>query len=204
MKRIILVGLIFFLFGCSSGPMYIAQTETESVKRVYNDPALQALYNQNAAHLQQIYLRLQQAKIGVYPDGIGITNLTDQNNQKLHYVMVNIRPRDVKFDVNTTKPEGRFSHVLQTAFSKYLKYIKTSDLERDDIEGLAFGIYWPVLDYSQCDTYGGFIEYIHIYLRKADAQDVIEGRRSFTDSLEDAEIITSLNLQPAKSVRPVF
>jgi hypothetical protein len=91
-----------------------------------------------------------------------------------------------------------------TAFPKYLKFMKSSDLDRDDIEGLEFGIYWPVRDYSQCNTYGGFIEYIHIYFKKDEAQDVIDGRRDYADSLQDAEIITSLGLQPAKSVRPVF
>lgn len=205
MKIVIAVSLAFFLFGCSTpGPVYMARTESESIKSAYEDPHVRSLHQKNADLVRDIYWRFIQSNVGIYRGGIGITTLTDQNNEKLHYVMVNIRPSDVYFDENTTKPEGRFSNVLMTAFPKYLKFMKSSDLDRDDIEGLAFGIYWPVRDYSQCNTYGGFIEYIHIYFKKNDAQDVIEGRREFADSLEDAEIITSLGLQPAKSVRPVF
>lgn len=207
MKLIAAVSLVFFLFGCAggTGAVYVAKTESESIKSTYEDPRVQSLHHKNTDLVRDIYLRFIQSNVGIYRGGIGITTLTDQNNNKLHYIMVNIRPSDVYFDENTTKSEGRFSHVLMTAFPKYLKFMKSSDLDRDDIEGLAFGIYWPVRDYSQCNTYGGFIEYIHIYFRKNDAQDVIEGRRPYADSLtEDVEIITSLDLKPAKSVRPVF
>ncbi|MDD5243893.1 MAG: hypothetical protein PHU49_07735 [Syntrophorhabdaceae bacterium] len=205
MKFTVVVSLAFFLFGCAgTGAVYVAKTESESIKSTYEDPRVQSLHQKNADLIRDIYQRFTRSNVGVYQEGIGITILTDQNNNKLHYIMVNIRPSDVYFDENTTKPEGRFSHVLTTAFPKYLKFIKSSDLDRDDIEGLEFGIYWPVRDYSQCNTYGGFIEYIHIYFKKDEAQDVIDGRRDYMDSLEDAEIITSLGLQPAKSVRPVF
>lgn len=205
MKIFVAVSIVFFLFGCAgTGPVYMAKTESESIKSTYEDPRVQSLHQKNTDVVRDIYRRFVQSNVGIYQGGIGITTLTDQNNNKLHYIMVNIRPSDVYFDENTTKPEGRFSHVLMTAFPKYLKFMKSSDLDRDDIEGLEFGIYWPVRDYSQCQQYGGFVEYIHLYFTKNDAQDIIEGRRPYADSLEDAEIITSLGLQPAKSVRPVF
>jgi hypothetical protein len=206
MKFIVAVSLAFFLFGCAggTGTVYVAKTESESIKSAYEDPHVQSLQQKNTDLVRDIYRRFVQSNVGIYQGGIGITTLTDQHNEKLHYIMVNIRPSDVYFDENTTKPEGRFSHVLMTAFPKYLKFMKSSDLDRADVEGLEFGIYWPVRDYSQCNTYGGFIEYIHIYFKKDDAQDVIDGRRDYADSLQDAEIITSLGLQPAKSVRPVF
>lgn len=205
MKLIVAVSLVFFLFGCAgTGAVYIAKTESESIKSTYEDPQVQSLQQKNMDLVRDIYHRFVQSNIGIYQGGIGITTLTDQRNEKLHYIMVNIRPSDVYFDENTTKPEDRFSHVLMAAFPKYLKFIKSNDLDRDGIEGLEFGIYWPVRDYSQCHQYGGFIEYIQIYFRKNDAQDVIDGRRDYTDSLQDTEIITSLGLQPAKSVRPVF
>ncbi len=207
MKIIIAVSLVFFLFGCATGTgtVYIAKTESESIESTYKDPRVQSLHQKNSDLIRDIYWRLIQSNVGIYRRGIGITTLTDQNNKQIHYLMVNIRPSDVYFDENSTKPEGRFSHVLMTAFPKYLQFIKSSDLDRDDIEGLAFGIYWPVRDYSQCNTYGGFIEYIHVYFRKNDAQDILEGRVPYADSLkEDVEIITSLELKPAKSVRPVF
>ena len=82
--------------------------------------------------------------------------------------------------------------------------LKKEDLDRNDIEGLALGIYWPVRDYSQCDTYGGFVEYIHVYFSRDDAWDVLDGKETFDEAVENSEVITSLNLQPAKSVRPVF
>ena len=205
MKFTVVVSLAFFLFGCAgTGAVYVAKTESESIKSTYEDPHVQSLQQKNMDLVRDIYRRFVQSNVSIYQGGIGITTLTDQHNEKLHYIMANIRPSDVYFDENTTKPEGRFSHVLMTAFPKYLKFMKSSDLDRDDIEGLEFGIYWPVRDYSQCNTYGGFIEYIHIYFKKDEAQDVIDGRRDYADSLQDAEIITSLGLQPAKSVRPVF
>ncbi len=205
MKVIVAICLVFFLFGCASpGPVHIARTESESIRSAYEDPHVRSLHQKNSDLIRDIYWRFIQSNVGIYRGGIGITTLTDQNNEKHHYIMVNIRPSDVYFDENTTKPEGRFSHVLMNTFPKYLKFMKSNDLDRDGIEGLAFGIYWPVRDYSQCNTYGGFIEYIHIYFKKDDAQDIIEGRKPYADTLEDAEIITSLALQPAKSVRPVF
>jgi hypothetical protein len=206
-KIIVAVSLVFFLFGCATGTgtVYIAKTESESIESTYKDPRAQSLHQKNSDLIRDIYWRLIQSNVGIYRRGIGITTLTDQNNEQLHYLMINIRPSEVYFDENTTKPEDRFSRVLMTELPKYLKFIKSSDLDRDDIKGLAFGIYWPVRDYSQCNTYGGFIEYIHVYFSKNDAQDILEGRRPYADSLtEDVEIITSLDLKPAKSVRPVF
>jgi hypothetical protein len=117
--------------------------------------------------------------------------------------MTHIRPAEISFDVNTTKPEQRFSYALLEV-PRYLKLLKSKDLERDGIEGLAFGIYWPVRDFSQCQENGGFIEYLYVYLKKDDAQDILDGRIDYKTALIDSEVITSLDLKPTKSVRPVF
>lgn len=118
--------------------------------------------------------------------------------------MVNVRPKEIYFDMNSTKANERFSRVLQSYMEKYMGFLQSSDLNREGVEGLAFGVYWPVRDYYQCDAHGGFIEYINIYLSKADAQDLLEKRREFRDVLERSEIITSLDLKPAISgVLPV-
>jgi len=118
--------------------------------------------------------------------------------------MINIRPSEIVFDVNTTKPMERFGHILKNYFPKYLKLIKKEDIDREDIEGLALGIYWPVRDFSQCNQYGGFIEYIHVYIPREDVWDYIDGNKDFQALINSSEVITSLDLEPAKSVRPVF
>ncbi len=139
----------------------------------------------------------------MYKDGIGIAILNDEKSEKLHYIKVYVRPAEISFDGNSSTPEQRFSHALQQ-IPRYMKLIKSRELDRKDIEGLAFGIYWPVRDFSQCNQYGGFVEYINIFFRKVDAQDILDGRREYQDALVDAEVITSLDLKPAKNVRPVF
>jgi hypothetical protein len=48
------------------------------------------------------------------------------------------------------------------------------------------------------------MEYLHVYLTKDDAQDILAGRKDYKTALVDSEVITSLDLKPAKSVRPVF
>lgn len=205
MRIIILFCLLVTLCSCATpGPVYMAKNETESMKTSYGDAQLRKLYMENDALLRGIYLRLNKSNVNIYREGIGLTILSDDKNEKLHYIMMNIRPSEIVFDENSTKPEQRFSNVLRTYFPKYLNYIKKQDLDRDDIEGLALGIYWPVRDYSQCDTYGGFIEYIHIYFTRENVWDFLDGKKGFVEVVQDSEVITSLNLQPAKNVRPVF
>jgi hypothetical protein len=204
MKKVILLILFAFLCSCGTGAIHVAKNETESYRTIYEDAHVQKLSKENEALLRGIYQRLSRSNIDIYKEGIGITLLSDQKNEKLHYIMINIRPSEIAFNEITTTPEQRFSYVLQNSFPKYMKLIKKEDLNHDDIEGLALGIYWPVRDYSQCNTYGGFIEYIHIYFMKEDVWNMLDGKKNFVDVVQSSEVITSLNLKPAQNVKPVF
>jgi hypothetical protein len=202
-KYIVLFSMLFIFCSCAAGPVYMAKNESESIKRVYGDTKSQELFDKNTDLFKDIYLRYSTSHINIYNDGIGITTLKDNKNKTLHYLMAYIRPAEISFDGNTTKPEQRFSYALLEV-PRYLKLMKSNDLERNGIEGLAFGIYWPVRDFSQCQSNGGFIEYLYVYLTKDDAQDILAGRKDYKTTLVYSEVITSLDLQPAKSVRPVF
>lgn len=204
MKNILIAIFLLFAFcSCAAGPVYIAKNESEAIKNTYNDQRSQALYNTNAEFFKELYLRYTTAQTGIYKDGIGITILNDEKSEKLHYIKVYVRPAEISFDGNSSTSEQRFSHALQQ-IPRYMKLIKSREIDRDDIEGLAFGIYWPVRDFSQCNQYGGFVEYVHVFFRKVDAQDILDGRRGYQEALVDAEVITSLDLKPAINVRPVF
>lgn len=204
MKNILIAIFLLFVFcSCAAGPVYIAKNESEAIKHVYTDKRSQELYNTNAEFFKELYLRYRTAQIGIFKEGVGITILNDEKDEKLHYMKVYVRPAEISFDGNSSTSQQRFSHALQQ-IPGYMKYIKSRDLDRDDIEGLAFGIYWPVRDFSQCNQYGGFVEYIHVFFRKVDAQDILDGRREYKEALVDAEVITSLDLKPAQNVRPVF
>ncbi|HVN95791.1 MAG TPA: hypothetical protein VMT62_05145 [Syntrophorhabdaceae bacterium] len=195
--------ILLILCSCSAGPVYIAKNESQAIKHVYSDPSLQKLYEANVDLLGDIYVRYSASHVAIVPDGIGFTPLNDQNNQRLQYLAVNVRPSELYFDGSSTKAENRFSYALQQV-PRYMKLIKSKDLDREGVQGLAFGLYWPVRDFSQCQEYGGYIEYLQVYLEKGDAQDVLDGRRDYIDALTNAEVITSLGLQPARNVRPVF
>jgi hypothetical protein len=182
----------------------MATSESDAIMKGYTDKRLQQLHQENEALLRELYLRFTKANVNIYKEGIGLSMLTDQKNEKLHYIMVNVRPGEIKFDETATKPEQRFSKVLGTYVQKYFGYMKKSDIDRPDIEGLAFGVYWPVLDFSQCDTYGGFIEYINIYFPKQDVYDLLDGKETFQQAVQNSEVVTSLNLGKPTSVRPVF
>jgi hypothetical protein len=204
MKSIIALSLLVLLCSCAAGPVQIARNEAESLRTTYDDPQVQKLYKENEVLLRRIYLRFDTAHINAYKQGIGITALRDQKNQVHPYIMIGIRPSEIYFNENQTTPEQRFSEVLKVRFPKYLSYIKKEDFDRNGIEGLDLAIYWPVRDYSQCNTYGGFVEYTHVYLTKGDVGDIIDGKKTFAQVVENSKVITSLNLQPAKSVRPLF
>jgi len=204
MKKVIPIILLVFLCSCGTGVIHVAKNEAESHKTIYEDAQVQKLSTENEAFLRDIYQRLSKSNIDIYKEGIGITLLSDQNNEKLHYIMINIRPSEIVFNESTTTPEQRFSSVLQNSFPKYMKLIKKEDLDRNDIEGLALGIYWPVRDFSQCNTYGGFIEYIQVYFMKEDVWYMLDGKKNFVDVIRSSEVITSLNLKPAQNIRPVF
>jgi hypothetical protein len=204
MKNYFVLFLVFFIFcSCAPGPVYMAKNESESIKSRYGDAKSQQLFDKNTDLFKDIYLRYSASHINFYNEGIGITTLNDNRNSTLRYLMAYIRPSEISFDGNTTKPEQRFSYALLEV-PRYLKLMKSKDLDREGIEGLAFGIYWPVRDFSQCQQNGGFIEYLYLYLKKDDAQDILDGKKDYKDVLAFAEVITSLDLQPAKSVRPVF
>ena len=163
MRSMLLVLLVVSLCcSCAAGPVYVAKNETESIRTVYDDPQLSKLYIENENLFREIYRRFNNLKVNIYKEGIGLTMLSNVKNEKLRYLMINIRPPEIVFDESSTKQDQRFSRVLTVSYPKYLNYIKKEDLKRDGIEGLELGLYWPVRDYSRCDTYGGFIEYIQM------------------------------------------
>lgn len=204
MKKYFIMFFALFVFcSCAAGPVYIAKNESESIKSVYPDMQSQELFGRNNDLFRDIYQRYNTSHIDIYNKGIGITTLKDEKNNTHHYLMTYIRPKEIFFDVNTTKPEQRFSRAL-LELPRYMKLMKGKDLDREGIEGLAFGIYWPVRDFSQCQHNGGFIEYLYVYFGKEDAQDILAGKKDYKRTLVFAEVITSLDLKPAQSVRPVF
>ncbi len=99
-----------------------------------------------------------------------------------------------------TKPRDRFVEVYKHQFEKNLRLMKPGDLQ-DGVEGLAFGVYWPVRDLSQCNTYGGFLEYTIIYFPKTDFIDLSAENITLTEAVENAEIVTSLDRKPAISIK---
>ncbi len=202
-KYFIILLSLFILCSCAAGPVWVAKNESESIKSSYLDGKSQALHSKNADLFRDIYSRYNASHINFYKDGIGVTTLKDEKNNVRYYLMVNIRPSEISFDGNTTKPEQRFSYALLEV-PRYMKLLKGRDLEREGLEGLAFGIYWPVRDFSQCQDNGGFIEYLYVYFGKNDAQEILAGRKDYKQALSFAEVITSLDLKPAQSVRPVF
>jgi hypothetical protein len=204
MKVLLAICLSMFLISCATGSVYVAKNEPESIKAVYDDPILTKLYTDNEGFFRQIFYRFNKANIDFYRQGIGLTLLKDQNGRNLHYLMVSVRPQELYFNEMATTPEQRFSLILQGRFEKYLSYMKREDLDREDIEGLSFGVYWAVRDFSQCDTYGGFVEYITIYFKKDDIQDLLAGNLTFPEAINGAEVFTSLKSEAAKNVRPVF
>jgi hypothetical protein len=204
MKAVMAVCLSFLLFSCAAGVVHVAKTENEAVKSSYTDAELQRLYRTDEGFLRQVYSRFNKANIGVYEEGVGLTLLKDQKERKHPYLMVYLRPGELVFDETKTKPEERFAYVFENSVEKYLHYMKSSDMEKDNLNGLAFGIYWPVRDFSRCDTYGGFIEYVHIYFKKDDIQDYLNGDMTFEEAVKEAQVFTSLNSAAPISVRPAF
>lgn len=205
MRNIIIAFVLAALVvSCTEGPIYYARGEHDSIKKSYNDKHVQNLYESNASLFKEIYNRYNSANVGLYQDGIGITTLQDYDNTTLHYIMVYIRPKEASFDGNTIKPEQRVATILRDFVPKYIKMVNARDLDRDDIEGLAFGIYWAVRDYSQCDTYGGHIEYIYIFLPKSAAQAYLNGNLSLAEAIDQSEVMASTELKTARGIRPVF
>jgi hypothetical protein len=205
MKNVIIALLLAVLVAsCASGPTYYAKSESDSIKKNYNDKQVQNLYEANAGFFKDIYNRYNSADVGIYPDGIGITTLQDYDKTTLHYLMVYVRPKEASFDMNTTKPEQRLAMVIRDFVPKYLKMIKPRDLDKNDIEGIAFGVYWAARDHSQCDTFGGHVEYVHIFFPKSAAQAYLNGNLSLAEAIDQSEVMASTDLKPAQAIRPVF
>jgi hypothetical protein len=192
----------FFLCACAHGPVYTAKNEGEAIKRDYQDRKLQEIYSQNQGLLKELYTRFTSSGIDIYKEGLGFTDFTSTRNVRTYYLMVKVKPQEIMFKEMKSKSQERFAEVLQKYVPKYLKYMKKSDLDITSIEGLTFGVYWPVRDV--CDTYGGFIEYIEIYTPKQFVNEFLDGKISLQEMLLDSEVITSLDKGPATSVKPVF
>jgi hypothetical protein len=180
----------------------MAKNEGEAIKKDYQDKRLQELNNQNQNLLKELYTRFTASNVDIYKDGLGFTDFTSTKNVRTYYLMVKIRPQEIMYKEMKCTSAERFSEVLQKYAPKYLKYMKTSDLNIKSIEGLTFGVYWPVRDV--CDTYGGFIEYIEFYTPTQFVNEFLDGKITFQEMLLDSEVITSLDQGPATNVKPVF
>ena len=200
-KGIFVIMLSFFLCACAHGPVYMAKNEGEAIKKDYQDKRLQELNNQNQNLLKELYTRFTASNVDIYKDGLGFTDFTSTKNVRTYYLMVKIRPQEIMYKEMKCTSAERFSEVLQKYAPKYLKYMKTSDLNIKSIEGLTFGVYWPVRDV--CDTYGGFIEYIELYTPTRFVNEFLDGKITFEKMLLDSAVVTSLDNRPATNVKPV-
>ncbi len=203
MRTLILAFALSFLVSCTAGPVFIAKNESEGIRTSYQDPKLTDLAARNQHALKAIYERYQQAKIDIYPNGIGFLTLSDDQAKRHYYLLVDVRPRDISFGEGQTKPRERFNEVYRRHLETSLRYVKEQDLNMAGVDGLAFAIHWPVRDLSQCDSHGGFLEYMMIYLPKTDFLRLVHGETNFSDLAKKSEIITSLGLKKADSVRIV-
>jgi len=203
MKTLLLAFSLCLLVSCTAGPVYVAKNENDGIRTSYQDQKLDALAARNQSGLKAIYERYQQARIDVYPNGIGFTELSDKSGGRHYYLLVDVRPRDITFGMGQTKSQERFAEVYRHHFESNLRYVKEQDLGMDGVEGLAFAVHWPVRDLSQCDSHGGFLEYIMIYLPKGDFLRLVRGEASFSDLAKNAEVVTSLDMKKADSVRIV-
>ncbi len=211
---LILVLFLCVLASCSAGPVLVAQNEGQAIKTSYQDPALSELSVQYRPILNNLYQRYRSAGIDIYPGGLGFVNVSDREGKTLHYLLVEVRPRNIHIGEMPSKPEvfshigempskptERFSEVFRHHFEKNLRYLKVEDLRMDGVDGLAFGVYWPVRDLSQCDTYGGFLEYMIVYFHKDNFVSLIEKRETLSEAVEDAEVVTSLDQKPPQTVK---
>ena len=204
MKKILVSCCFLLLAGClaaCAGPVQVARNETEGLKAGYQNPELAALSRKYAGLLKSIYTRYRMNKMSFAKEGLGFTTLTDNSGRKLPYLMVEIRPEDVNFDKNKTTGEQRLQLILQRYFEPNLRVLNKEDVAPDDINGLAFGVSWPVRDFTQCDTAGGFVEYVLAYIGKSDFFSILDGSATVSSVLGNSEVITSLDLAPPKSIK---
>jgi hypothetical protein len=202
MKYLFGVIVALLLVSCAPSP-HIAFSELEGIKGAYQDPKLAALDRKYKESLQDIYARYRQAGVDIYKEGIGFTKLSDKDEQAYYYLMVFIKPAEISFDGNTTTQEQRLRAILKRHFEPNMRYLKIRDLEKDDMDGLAFGIYWPVRDYNECSKQGGYLEYAVAYLKKADVIAFLNRTASFTEIAKDAEIVVSQGLKDSVPIRLV-
>jgi hypothetical protein len=203
MKTAVILLLGIFLSSCAAGPVMLAKSEGEAIKRVYTDPELSKLSQKYQPLLHELYARFTLAQVNVYPDGIGFTTTADRDGKAYHYLQVQLRPREINFNGNKSTSRERFSTVVQRYFPANMRFIKKEDIDRSDIDGLAFAIFWPVRDFSQCDSNGGFIEYAQVYMSKADVFDILNGSASFLSVAEESEVIASLDMAKPVSIKIV-
>lgn len=203
MKRFVpaFVLALCFLVSCATGPEFRAKTEYEGIRTSYEDPRLTALAHQNHDRLKDIYHRYYRAKVDVYPDGIGFVNVSDDKGKKHCYLLVDVRPRNIKFGMGQTTPKERLNEVIHNDFEKNLRLIDEEDVGIKGVEGLAFAVHWPVRDLSQCDSHGGYLEYAMIYFPKARFVSLKQGKTNFPEVLREARVITSLGMKDPTVVR---
>ena len=204
MKKIVILCFSLLLTGllaACAGPVQVARNETEGLKAGYQDPELAALSRKYAGLLKSIYARYQMSKMSLAKGGLGFTSLTDNSGRKLPYLMVEIRPEDVNFDQNTTTGEKRLQIMLQRYLEPNLRVLNKEDVAPDDINGLAFGVTWAVRDFTQCNTAGGFVEYVLAYISKSDFFSILDGSETVSSVLSKSEVVTSLDLAPPKSIK---
>ena len=201
-KCLVFVLVALFLGACAHGPVYTAKNEGEALKKDYQDKRLQDLYSQNQSLLKEIYGRFASHNVDIYKEGLGFTDFTNTRNERTYYLMVKTRPQEVMYKETKSTADERFSDAIRKHAPKYLSYMKKSDLDVKSVEGLTFGVYWPVRDV--CDTYGGFFEYVELYTPKQFVNEYLEGKITFQEMLLDTEVITSLNKGNPTSVKPVF
>jgi hypothetical protein len=210
---VMLVFLLCILAACT-GPVLIARDEGQAIKTSYTDPGLSELSVRYHPALNDIYHRYESAGIDFYPDGLGFVDFADNHGKTLHYLLVEVRPRNIHIGEMPSKPEApshigeaqtkpteRFSEVFRHHFEKNLRYLKAEDLWMDGVDGLAFGVYWPVRDLSKCDAHGGFLEYMIVYFHKDDFVSLIEKRKTLSEAMENGEVVTSLDQKPPRAVR---
>lgn len=203
MKRyLVCFVLALSLWSCAHSPN-IAYTDVEGIKGKYEDPKLSALDLKYKESLQDIFARYHQAGVPIYKEGIGFTKLSDRDGQTYLYLMVLVKPSEIAFDGGTTSAEQRLSTILKRHFETNFRYMNLRDLQKDEIDGLAFGVYWAVRDFNECAKYGGYLEYVIAYMKKADVISFLNKTASFSEIAKDAEIVTSQGLQAPVPIRLV-
>lgn len=188
-----------FLAACA-GPVQVARNESEVIKTGYLDPESRALSAKYEGVLKSIYAKYRLANVSFAKEGLGFTSLTDSSGQKYYYLKVEIRPSDLNFDQNKTTGEDRLRAVLRRYFEPALRMLNKDDVAHDDTEGVAFGVQWPVRDFSQCNSAGGFVEYMVAYIGTNDFLSVLDGSQTLSTVLADSEVVASLDLKPEKSI----